>query len=137
MQACREKTALTVPICQCHLCGNRELTPWDEDGVDTYAINGTLIKASDVENCVPPTIFCKYLEMWKSQFIACCCTGHDNPEDCKLNGKVPCDCPRCCLCMRKIVKDWSSGKKIDCRYCTNLKFKVYVPCKHLRGYCTD
>lgn len=139
MEACKEKNFLNIPPCPCQLCLNIEIPVYDRDNVDTYAMPytfGGMIRAEDVEKLANPSLFCKYLEMWRSQFYACCCTGHDEPEDCKLNGKEPCDCPRCCSCMRKIERD-SNGKKIDCYYCTKLKSKLFVPCKHHRGYCTD
>lgn len=140
-EACKEKAVYTVPKCPCHLCQKTVFIECDKDEVACYNMNGKIIAVNDMENCTPPTIFCPYIDMWKSLFYPCCCTNHKKPGDCELNGKTQCSCSRCCFaCMYniKMYKIWpaltAGGNKIDCQTC-QLKCFFYTPCKHFRGFC--
>ena len=142
MQDCKDKAVYTVPKCKCHLCQKTVFNECneDEDIYDWYDMNGKILAVHDVESCIPPSIFCPFLDMWKSLYYPCCCTSHDKPGDCGINGKSKCYCPRCCFdCMYKIWPAYlkvSAGEgKIDCQTC-QLKSKFYTPCKHFRGHCS-
>ena len=139
MKYFRDKIASIGPKCRCHLCQKIVFDIYDPDGnCDFYNMNGTLICAHDLEVCRAPTIFCRFLDMWKSQWYPCCCTSHKDSKDCELNGATLCLCPRCCRqCMKKFwppeAQDPIKCCFADCQ--CHLKSRLYVPCKHLRGYC--
>ena len=119
------------------LCAN---SLWEILAFFSWYMNGKILAVHDVESCIPPSIFCPFLDMWKSLYYPCCCTSHDKPGDCGINGKSKCYCPRCCFdCMYKIWPAYlkvSAGEgKIDCQTC-QLKSKFYTPCKHFRGHCS-
>lgn len=135
MQACKDKAAVSVPRCKCHLCQKTVFKPPHRTR-NPYYIDGKFINADEMENSPKPTIFCPFLEMFKSQYFPCCCVTHKEPRDCKINGGVAniCECPRCCRhCMKDLVM-LSDGTKKDCDIC-QLKCRYYTPCKHLRGFC--
>ena len=88
-----------------------------------------------------PTLFCFYIEMWKSLWIPCCCTFlHKPPGTCKQVGdKIgPCSCPRCCLvCFgsgdNAMIREFKGT--LTCYNNCATRTKVYYPCSHYKGYC--
>ena len=128
-----------VPQCPCHLCQKIVFEEVDEDdGLAWYSMNGKMITVRDIDKCMPPSIFCPFIDMWRSQWFGCCCTTHFNPLDCENHGALSCTCPRCCPeCMGfgRYYPDLVDGGKIDCHKCS-LKSKFYTPCHHFRGFCS-
>ena len=132
MQACKDKAKFTVQKCICHLCRKTKFSPPNRC-LNPYYIDGKFINAEEVENTPKPSIFCPFLEMYKSQHFPCCCTTHEESRYCEINGGNICLCPRCCHCMKDLeIND--DGTKKDCPIC-KLKVRYFQPCKHLRGYC--
>ena len=107
--ATRIVSKLDVPDCPCMLC----------------ASNG-MIDASDI-NPAPrraPTIFCRFIHLWREQSRFCCCLSH---PDCDFKIAEDCDpeCPRCCPC---------NFEKTPCDRC-KAKDKVFYQCFHEKGVC--
>ena len=110
------KNKATQPLCQCQLCHRESLSGMEIVGVEKP----------------PPSIFCPYLDMWRSQYFACCCsTPHKDGEICQAtirnNISVLCQCPRCCDCMKEIKLDEITNLKVDCDKCIK-KSHFYIPC---------
>ena len=148
MKSSRQSAINTVPKCPCHLCKDALHECCEEDCYSYLSPNGPAVAHShvcqvpdayDVENCESPTIFCPYLDMWRSLWFSCCCTTHDNPSECKNNGDKPCSCPRCCRECRtgdKVLPVIQRDGKVEYHICY-FKSQFYTPCNHLRGYCSE
>lgn len=138
METLKEKTVDKLH-CPCHLCERTEFDDYDENGTcDFYNMNGTAVCMHDLKNCKEPTIFCPFLDMWRSMWFPCCCTSHQDPKDCEINGDKLCLCPRCCEeCNKRFwpQKESSEPKccQVDC-HC-HLKTRLFTSCRHLRGFC--
>ena len=126
------RNTFTQPDCPCHLCEKKMFSL-------QHHINEIVTTPSTLR-FTPPTIFCPYLDMWRSMWFACCCTTpHPDKEICQQtvrnNQVVECKCPRCCKkCMQNFKIDESTHLKIDCQQCAT-KTYLYMPCQHLKGFC--
>ena len=124
-----KKESTSKPQCFCHLCKNINVN---------YVSFDKLV--------APNLLVCPYREgYWLSMHFPCCCTTiHQNNRVCEqsikannVNFIIQCLCPRCCcLCMKNIVLDEKTLMKKDCSSCSR-KYKLYIQCKHYRGYCRD
>ena len=81
-----------------------------------------------------PTLFCEWTNVWKSQFVPCCCVT-DLKHECKqtmYRGEyVKCLCPRCCrACFygNRISNEKCNG------WCHSMN-KTFTQCVHFKGFC--